>query len=197
MPESFRSGDRVYAYLHRQVRWFFAFEDAIDVARRRPVLLDAIRPVRGEPAGRDEGTIRKDRGQSVLGCKADNQVAMKHGRRARKHDLTAIRLARESSDGALHLADIARVNQVQLHPQRGRHGLDSAQQVVFAGHRGSRHVGDVQSSRSRKAGCASTSVVGCGFRSGKLRTSKCFPICPRKRTSSDTTSMSALCHKRP
>jgi hypothetical protein len=32
---------------------------------------------------------------------------------------------------------------------------------------------------------ASTSVVGFGFRSGKLRTSKCFPICPRKRTSTD------------
>ena len=44
---------------------------------------------------------------------------------------------------------------------------------------------------------ASTSVVGFGFRNGKLRTSKCFPICPRKRTSSDTTSMSALCQKRP
>ena len=29
---------------------------------------------------------------------------------------------------------------------------------------------------------ASTSVVGFGFRSGKFRTSKCFPICPRKRT---------------
>jgi len=29
---------------------------------------------------------------------------------------------------------------------------------------------------------ASTSVVGFGFRSGKLRTSKCLPICPRKRT---------------
>jgi len=40
---------------------------------------------------------------------------------------------------------------------------------------------------------ASTSVVGLGFRSGKLRTNKCFPICLRKRTSSDTTSMSALC----
>jgi hypothetical protein len=43
---------------------------------------------------------------------------------------------------------------------------------------------------------ASTYVVGCGFRSGKLRTSKCFPICPRKRTSTDGTGMSALCHNR-
>jgi len=38
---------------------------------------------------------------------------------------------------------------------------------------------------------ASTSVVGFGFRSGKLRTSKCLPICPRKRTSTDGTGMSA------
>ena len=39
------------------------------------------------------------------------------------------------------------------------------------------------------------SVVGCGFRSGKLRTNKCFPICPRKRTSTDGTGMSALCQE--
>jgi len=33
---------------------------------------------------------------------------------------------------------------------------------------------------------ASTSVVGFGFRSGKLRTSKCLPICPRYNDNSGT-----------
>ena len=42
---------------------------------------------------------------------------------------------------------------------------------------------------------ASTSVVGFGFRSGKLRMNKCFPICLRKRTSIDGRGMSALCQE--
>src|SRR5262249_12094596 len=50
----------------------------------------------------------------------------------------------------------------------------------------------VQSSRSRRqdAGC-------CRPASGSKAERPSFPLCPRKRTSSDTTSMSDLCHKLP
>src|SRR5262245_51189933 len=35
-----------------------------------------------------------------------------------------------------------------------------------------------------------------GSEAENFRTSNCCPLCPRKRTSSDTTGMSALCQKR-
>ncbi len=60
---------------------------------------------------------------------------------------SAIRLARESSDRALRLADIARVDQAQLHAQRRRHGLDSTKHAArgarggIPNYRCSRHVG--------------------------------------------------------
>src|SRR5262249_30355958 len=44
-----------------------------------------------------------DRGQSVAGRERDNQLAMNRRRRNRRHDQTAIRGARECSDGTLDL----------------------------------------------------------------------------------------------
>ena len=49
----------------------------------------------------------------------------------------------------------------------------------------------VQSCRSRKAGCAF--VVGCGFRSGKLRTKMFSDLPPKADIAIDGTGMSALC----
>ena len=57
------SGRRLY----RQVGWLLAFEDAIDIAGRLPVLVDVISPIGDEAAGGDEGTIEVDRGQFVSG----------------------------------------------------------------------------------------------------------------------------------
>ena len=48
-------------------------------------------------------------------------------RRARRHDQTAIRGAREGRDGALDLSGVAHVDWAQLHPERWRHGLDRAE----------------------------------------------------------------------
>ena len=44
-----------------------------------------------------------------------------------RHDQAAIRPARECRDGALDFAGIAHVDRAQLHPQRRRHDLDSAE----------------------------------------------------------------------
>jgi hypothetical protein len=46
---------------------------------------------------------------------------------APRHDQTAIRRARESSDGALYLTRIAYANRAHLHPERLRRGLDCAE----------------------------------------------------------------------
>ena len=52
--------------LHRQVSWFLALENAIDVISRAPVLVDRTGPIGDQAATTDELAIGVDRGQSVL-----------------------------------------------------------------------------------------------------------------------------------
>ena len=61
---------------------------------------------------------------------------MKLRRRARRHDQTAIRRAREGRDGALDLAGVAHIDRVDLHPERRRHGLDDAELAGAGGYGG-------------------------------------------------------------
>jgi hypothetical protein len=62
---------------------------------------------------------------------------------ARRHDQASIRGARECRDSALNLAGVTQADRCQLHPERRRHGLDSAQLAKPYGkipkHRHSRH----------------------------------------------------------
>src|SRR5262249_27931748 len=51
--------------LHRQIGWLLAFQDAIDVTRRAPVLIDEIRPVGDQAATADIKTGVVDDRQSV------------------------------------------------------------------------------------------------------------------------------------
>ena len=51
--------------LHRQVGGLLAFEDAIDVAGRAPVLIDQINPVRNQGAAGDVEAVGVNRGQPV------------------------------------------------------------------------------------------------------------------------------------
>ncbi len=62
--------------LHRQVGRLLAFEDAIDIARGAPVMVDAIGPVGDQAAGVDEEASGVDRGQFVPGRQRDDQIAM-------------------------------------------------------------------------------------------------------------------------
>src|SRR5262249_33115532 len=77
--------------LHRQVPWLLVLEDAIDVLRRAPEMAHTIRSVRYQAAASDEDTVRVDRGQPVLGCKLDDQLAMDGHRRARGRDQGSVR----------------------------------------------------------------------------------------------------------
>ena len=63
--------------LHRQVGRLFAFQNAIDVAGRAPVLVDVISPIGDQAAGGDEEAFVVDRGQLVPGRQRDDQIAMK------------------------------------------------------------------------------------------------------------------------
>ena len=110
--------------LHRKVSGLLALEDVIDIAGRLPVLVDPIRSVGDQAAASDEVTVAVDRGQFVPSGKRDDLVPMKYSTRARRHDQTAIRSARERGDSALDFASLAYVNRPQLHPERRRHGLD-------------------------------------------------------------------------
>ena len=113
-----------------------ALEDAIDVAGRAPVLVDEIRPIGDQAAAGDEEAVEVDRGQFVPGRQRDDQIAMNHRQRARRHDQTAIRGAREGRDGALDLARVAHVDRAHLHPERRRHGLDGGELADPGGYGG-------------------------------------------------------------
>src|ERR1700758_3863162 len=62
--------------LHRQVGWLFAFEDAIDVTGRAPVLIDGIRAVGDQAACSDEEAVGVDGGQTGSRRKGNDHVAM-------------------------------------------------------------------------------------------------------------------------
>ena len=59
--------------LHRQVGRLLAFEDAIDIAGRAPVLVDEIRSIGDQATGGDEEALVVDRGQLVAGRQLDDQ----------------------------------------------------------------------------------------------------------------------------
>src|SRR5207244_6947945 len=65
--------------LHRQVSRFFSLENAVNVAGRRPVLTNQIRPIGNQAAVCDEEAVAVDGGQSVAGRQRDDQMAMKLG----------------------------------------------------------------------------------------------------------------------
>ena len=65
--------------MHWQIGRLLAFEDAVDVAGRAPVLVDPISPIGNQAAGGDEGTLEVDRRQLVPCRQRDDQIAMKRG----------------------------------------------------------------------------------------------------------------------
>jgi len=113
--------------LHRQVRRFFTPQDAVDVGRRLPELVDEIGSVGEQPAAGCIEARVVDRGQSVPGSQSNYEIAMHRRCRAPGHDQTSIRSLRERRDLALDLARIAHVDRAHIHAQRRRHDLDCAE----------------------------------------------------------------------
>ena len=78
--------------------------------------------------------------------KREDQIAMNHRKRARRHNQAADRGARKGRDGAFDFAGVAQVDRSDLHLERRCHGLDDAEQCGAAGVSGisqdrrSRHV---------------------------------------------------------
>src|SRR5262245_49002134 len=81
--------------LDREVSWFFAFQDAVDVAGRLSVLLDLIGSIGEQTADSYELAQEIDCGQLVLRRKRDDQIAMKERQRAWRYNQAAAAGARE------------------------------------------------------------------------------------------------------
>src|SRR5262249_24836606 len=62
--------------LHRQIGWLLAFQDAVDVTRRAPILIDEIRPVGDQAAVADIKTGIIDDRQSVPSRQRKDQLSM-------------------------------------------------------------------------------------------------------------------------
>jgi pimeloyl-ACP methyl ester carboxylesterase len=94
---------------------------------RLPNLIDQIRAIRDQSAGRDKEPFEVDRRQLVPRSKRNDQITMNDRRRARRRDDAAIRDARERRNGALDLAGVAHVDRAYLHSERWRHGLNDGE----------------------------------------------------------------------
>src|SRR5215831_11753240 len=113
--------------LHGHLGWLLALENAINIVSRLPVLIEEVGSIRDQPPSGSEGALVVDSGQLVPRRKRDDQIAMKHCWRTRRHDQTAIWNARESRYRVLELAGVAEVDRDHLHPERRRHSLDDAE----------------------------------------------------------------------
>jgi hypothetical protein len=105
--------------LHRKIGRLLALEDAVDVGGRAPVLVDSIRPIGDQAAGRNEEAVRVDRGQFVPGRQGDDQIAMKYRPVAPGQNQTSIGGSREGGDGALDLDGVAQLTGVTSTPSGG------------------------------------------------------------------------------
>jgi hypothetical protein len=105
--------------LHRQVGRLLALEDAIDITRGAPELIDLIGSIADQSAACDIVPVRVDRGQTVLGHKRDNQIAMNDRKSSRRDDEAAIRGTRECCNPAFDRAGVTRVNGNYLTPNDG------------------------------------------------------------------------------
>src|SRR5262249_57407341 len=83
--------------LHWQVSWFLAFEDAVDISGRAPVLVYRIRSVGNQAATSDEFALIVDRRQLAPSRQVDDQIAMPDRQRAGRHNQAAVRGVREGS----------------------------------------------------------------------------------------------------
>ena len=65
--------------LHRHIGWLVALEDAVDVARRAAIQIDAVRPIGEQAAGSNERAIEVDRWELVPRRKRNDQIARNAG----------------------------------------------------------------------------------------------------------------------
>ena len=71
-----------------------------------------------------ESAIKIDRWQFMPRREGDDQIAMNHRRWARRHDETAIRLARECRNRPVYLAWVTYIDRAHFQAKRRCHSLD-------------------------------------------------------------------------
>src|SRR5437868_7763614 len=111
--------------LNWKVAELLALEDAIDVLGRAPILVNYFGPIGDQSAVSNHVAKGIDGWQPMSGGQCDDQLAMNCLRRTSCHNQAAVRLVRECGDGPFDFSTITHVDRAQLHPKRGRHGLDS------------------------------------------------------------------------
>src|SRR5262249_54482511 len=110
----------------------FTTQNAIHVTGSQAVLINFVRSITHQPAGRDKVAVRIDRRKSMACCKIDNQLPMNEGRHGWYQNQAAIRPLCECSDQALDLAGVANTERVHLHTERWRNALHCSQQADSA-----------------------------------------------------------------
>jgi hypothetical protein len=92
-------------------------EDAIDVNRGAPMLVDEINAIGDQNAAGHINPVGNDRRKFVLGRKRIDQFAMSNRQSARRYNQTAIWLTCEQSDGAFGLGRVAQIDWSHVYPE--------------------------------------------------------------------------------
>src|ERR1700738_3349499 len=79
--------------LHRKIGWFFAFEDAIDVARCTVKQIDLIDPIRDQAAFLDREQVGIDSRDSMMRCQLDYLLTVNDIEAIGNHDQAAATIA--------------------------------------------------------------------------------------------------------
>src|SRR5215468_2044323 len=103
--------------LHGKIGGLLAFEDAIDVTRGTPVLVDKINAIGDQSAAGHINSAGNDRWKFVLSRKRIDQFAVRNRQCAPRYNQTAIWLAREHSDGAFGLGRVVHTDWFHFHPE--------------------------------------------------------------------------------
>src|SRR5262249_28942565 len=103
--------------LHGKIGWLLAFEDAIDVNRGAPMLVDKINAIRDQSAVGDIKSVGNDRRKFVLSRKRVDQFASRNCQCAPRYNQTAIWLACKRSDGTFSLGRVAHIDWSHVHPE--------------------------------------------------------------------------------
>src|SRR6266508_3012965 len=127
--------------LYRKVGRLSAAQNAVDIRRRSPILVDHVRRVGHETAGRDKEAVRVDRRQAMARRERDDEIAMQDAGAIRQHDKASIRQARERLDGALDVGGVIYRTGHEFERERRRNVLGRADEVIVRRRYGIGHEG--------------------------------------------------------
>ena len=110
--------------LHRHVLWFLAPENAIDIRRRLPKLVNEVSPVGHETTVINEVAREINRRQSVPSRQGNEQLAMNIRERAGGYDQASISRVCKGHNSAFDLTRVSHVERAYFYADRRRDRLD-------------------------------------------------------------------------